>query len=185
MYGARIVEEIQRRPDLAHDTNRSGEVLRAHSAQTRGERFARDPASQIAGPSPALRARCPVVIRCRHRRVIAMREMARLGLEPNVVRRIGRAGQRQRAAEGVDDLLVMAMLRVEPLRPPAPAGWKLPVAQMRRQLGAYPVHAAGRAHARTSARAVTPPSRIGFSPPPPRTRYRARRRARRSLRPAG
>jgi hypothetical protein len=52
------------------------------------------------------------VIRRRHRRVIAMRQVSSLCLQPRVVERIRRAYERQRPAECVDQLLVMPVFGV-------------------------------------------------------------------------
>ena len=115
---AEVVQIAQRRADLAHDAQHGGDVVRAHAAQPRADRFAGDPATEISRTATALRERRPVVVRRRHRRMIAMREMPRFRLEPRVVRRIRRAHERQRAVERVDDFLIVAMLACAALRRP-------------------------------------------------------------------
>src|SRR4051812_11767706 len=73
--------------------------------------------------------------------MIAMREMPSLRFDPRVVRRVGRADERERATERVDELLIMPMLRRQSFRAPVPPGRQLPVAQMRRQFRRQPVEA--------------------------------------------
>src|SRR3954452_23773351 len=65
--------------------------------------------------------------------MIAMRDDPRLGFEPGAMRRIRRADQRQRPAEGVDDLLVMPVLPEQTFRAPGPARWQLPLTEMFRE----------------------------------------------------
>ena len=62
--------------------------MRRHS---RGDRFAGDPAAQIARTARLIGERRPVVVRRRHRRMVAVREVPRFRLEPHGVRGVRRA----------------------------------------------------------------------------------------------
>src|ERR1051326_1673691 len=62
--------------------------------------------------------------------MIAVREMACLGLQPPVVSRVRRAHERQRPPERVHHLLIVPVLRAQPLSAPAPFRRKLPLEQM-------------------------------------------------------
>ena len=131
---AEVVQIAQRRSRFAEHAHHARNVVRPHAAQSRADRFAGDPAAQISGPATAVGERRPVVVRRRHRRVVAMRELARFGLEPRVVARIGCAHQRQRPAQRIDHFLVVSMLGRQPVGAPTPPRRKLPAAQMLRQL---------------------------------------------------
>ena len=78
----------ERRADLAHDAQHRGHVLGAGAHEARAHRFAGDPAAQIARPANAVGGLRPIVVRRRHSRMIAMRQRARLRLEPRTVRRV-------------------------------------------------------------------------------------------------
>ncbi len=131
---AEVVQVAQRRSCLAQDAHHAGDVVGSHAPQARGDGFAGDPSAQVSGTTTAVRERRPVVVRRRHRGMIAMRELTRLRLEPRVVCRIGRAHQRERSAERVDHFLIVPVLGHQPIGAPTPPRRELPTAQMLRQL---------------------------------------------------
>ena len=120
--------------DVAHELERGGEIVGAAALELRPHRFAGDPAAQIAGPARRVRGARPVVVRGGDRRVVHVREPARLGEEPPFVRGVGRAHERERPAEPVHQFLVVAVLPFDAIAPPRPVGRQLPAGEVRRQL---------------------------------------------------
>ena len=116
VHPAEVVEVAQRRADLAHDAQHAGNVVGAHAAQTRADGFAGDPATQVSGAAAALGERRPVVVCRGHRGMVAVRER-RASASSHAWCAVGRAYERQRAAERVDDFLVMTVLRVQSSAP--------------------------------------------------------------------
>ncbi len=84
--GPEVVEVAQPRTDLAQHAQRAGNVVRAHARQSGGDRFAGDPASQVARTALIHRERRPIVVRRGNRRVVSVRQVSRFRLEPYGVR---------------------------------------------------------------------------------------------------
>jgi hypothetical protein len=99
------------------------------------QRLARDPPAQVARAPARLARRGPVVVRRRDRGMVAVGERARLGEQPVRVRRVGRAHERERPPQRVDQLLEVPLVLAYAVAAPRPAGRELPVRQVRRQGG--------------------------------------------------
>ena len=100
------------------------------SSDTRGDRFAFDPPTEIAGPATRVAVDRPEVVRRRDRRVAQMREVPRLRREPPRVLRIGRRNECQRPPQRVDDLLGVSILARDTGRTPSPVRRQLPPGQV-------------------------------------------------------
>jgi hypothetical protein len=109
-------------------------VFGSRTPETCGERFSGNPPSQVAGPSAGSAIARPEVVCGGDGGVIAESEVARLGREPRGVGGLGSAHERERAAEGVDYFLVVAVLALHADCAPRPARRQLPVGDVGREL---------------------------------------------------
>lgn len=132
---AGVMQVRQRTPRFAQHLQRKRNILGAEPRYAREHRFTADPPAQIAGSALALGIRGPVVIRGRHRRMIAMRQRTRLPVQPLVMRRIGRTHQRERTPKSVDHFLIVSMLPINGFVPPRPSRRQHPLLEVRRRRG--------------------------------------------------
>src|SRR5207237_5270287 len=105
--------------NLKHIWNLRG----AETSEVRIQRFSGYPPPQVTGTTASFAVSFPVVISSGNRRMAAVSEMLRLRLKPLGVLRIRGSHERERAAESVDDFLIVPLIAEESVRAPLPAGW--------------------------------------------------------------
>ena len=139
-----VVVQVGERPTSApEDPEHVGDVGRADALEAGAHGLARHPPAEVPGTALALRG--PVMKRGGNGGMAAVPEPNSLGVQPAIVRGVGRGDESERASEPVDDLLIMPEVAGNPLASPAPPWRELPPGDVRRECPRDAALAGGRA----------------------------------------